>query len=435
MSQGREILFGGVGSEIAQSQEASDPSGGPTLPPDEEAAEPRRYEVRFDWPSFGWNPRRGGVASEPMFVEVHDPSGKKNWFQIHEQAYIQLSSSEEMRAEFGDPDKGATLEQAWRTTFLQLGYFPTCLLASGRPPVSTAKIRQTVLIPPSQLVEILARAFASVPRCAIVTFVFDSRMGHCITLFDHDPSTSSFIFHDPWPKYHYPHRSLLCRENNAAGVAAVPTDGLWRITESELRSVVFATFVFPSTWAELSGVKYKVPYLEFKASEFWDFFNVQEQVRQEYTDKWAIVHLKTGGFRDEIELQVLLDMLYSPERIHSATLGLRRRWIMGEPWGVNPYACDVAKSFVAALTPEPDREYAEPLIEGLWALADPESARSLAEQRKNLPAADSPSVDQLLTTYLGGQPENSVHMPFSLLNAKNVDRKGESWLELKFSLW
>jgi hypothetical protein len=402
VSQEREILFGGAHAGITQSPQARNALGEST--------------------PFGGGPATGSTLS----IEVPDPSGELKWYQIIEQALFQLTSTEEGRAKYGDPNKGATLEQAWRAQFLVTGCNAVCILASERPSVPTAGIPKTVLMPTSQLVQTLARAYASLPRLGVQTFVFDGRVGHCITLLDHDPSTSSFVYHDPWPG-----RSLLCSENNAAGVAATATDkGYWRITESELRLVIFAIFLWPSEWAELTGTKYKVPYPEFEKSEFWSFFNLHEQLREESSGTSAVVHLKTGGFSDEIQLKVTLDELDVAERILSATLSLRRAWIMGEPWGVNPFALDITKSFLEALAPDPDRSDFQPLIEGLWALRSPEDARALIAQGKN-----SPAVNQLLSTYVGGQAESNIFMAFSHLAINNVEREGEPWLTLDLTLW
>jgi hypothetical protein len=142
------------------------------------------------------------------------------------------------------------------------------------------------------------------------------------------------------------------------------------------------------------------------------------------------VHLKTGGFSDEIQLKVTLDELDVAERILSATLSLRRAWIMGEPWGVNPFALDITKSFLETLAPDPDRSDFQPLIEGLWALRSPEDARALIAQGKN-----SPAVNQLLSTYVGGQAESNIFMAFSHLAINNVEREGEPWLTLDLTLW
>src|SRR5215210_982766 len=264
----------------------------------------------------------GAIPVGTQSVEVRDPSGKLQWWQILEQAFLQLTSTEEGRAKYGDPNKGATLEQAWRAQFALAGIQQVCLLATnGRPPRRTADIPQTVRLPPPQLVETLARLFTA-SSTAVQTFVLlDDRNGHCVVLLGHDPSTRSFVYHDPWPG-----RSLLCRENNAFGVAAEPAEeGRWRITEAELGTVISAVFMFPTDWADLTGVTYKVTYAQLKTSEFWSFFNLREVGRREDPYARTTELLETGGFGNEIDLQIQLD---ASERIRGAVLALRRSWVM-----------------------------------------------------------------------------------------------------------
>jgi hypothetical protein len=65
-----------------------------------------------------------------------------------EKAFVQLTATPEGRAQYGDPNKGGTLEQAWRAQFASTGMFQVCLLATGRPKVGTAGIPKVVLLSP-----------------------------------------------------------------------------------------------------------------------------------------------------------------------------------------------------------------------------------------------------------------------------------------------
>ena len=394
MEQPNEICFGGIAAPVPAKDEVSNTSSSNVV-----------------------------ISGDKITVTVEDPTHKLQWWEILEKAFVQLTTTEENRELYGDPNRGATLEQAWRAQFLVTGMFQVCLMASGRSAVPTAAIRRTVMFTPSDLVQTLARAFTLDSRFACMTFVFDSHMGHCITLLGHDPSTSSFVYHDPWPV-----RSLLCRENNAADVAAEPAEGgAWRITASELVTIIFATFIWPTTWADLTGVSYKITYSQLKNSDFWAFFNLHEVSRDkepmdyDWIDR-TIVFLETGGFPEEIKLQVQLD---ASERIRQAVLALHRPWMIGKPWGINPFALDIAKSFLDALTPNQDRGDVEPLIEGIRNLPH------ILRDHQAVPRA----VEQLLLTYLGLQSESTTNMTFSRLIAANVDWEGETWLRLTLELY
>lgn len=379
---------------------------------------PEPGEIRFR------GPKGGPKAGSTVRVTVSDPSGQMRWWQILEQAYVQLASTEEGRARYGDPDRGATVEQAWRVQFAVSGVSQVCVLASGRPPVPTADIPRTVLMTPAQLVDSLIRAFALPDRVAVQTFVFDGRMGHSITLLRYEPVTGSFVFLDPWPA-----RSLLCRENNAAGVAAEPVEGqLWRMTAAELRTVIFAVFIWPTIWADLTGVPHRLTLAGLASSEFWSFFRVREVGRtQGPGDAEATeLTLAPGGFQQEIALAVTID---AAERVRRASLALRRRWVTGPPHGVNPFALDITKSFLGAMIPEPDRGDVAPLLSGLALVRDQQAVRAML-QNGETPRA----VMELMLTYLGVHPKSTTLMTFSNVDAENVERDGEPWLAMEIRL-
>jgi hypothetical protein len=355
-------------------------------------------------------------------TKVRPRSATPSWWEILEEAFFQLTSTADGRALYGDPNKGATLEQAYRAQFAISGVDQVCLLATGRPRAGTASIPRTVLLSPTALVETLARAFTLDPHGAAQLFVYDGRSGHSITLLGHDAATKSFTYHDPWPG-----RSLLCEEQNAAGVAAQPAeDGRWRITAKELNDVIFAAFIWPTVWADLTGVSYAISYEALMASEFRSFFHLRERERVPISDNRTRVRLETGGFAEFITLHVELD---ENGRLRSGTLELTRSWMIGPPYGINPFALDIAKSFIAALTPPPDVEDAKELVGAIWSLRAPPSPNWLEEQRQK-PAAGT----ELILAYLGVVPESSSFMPFSRLEAANVELGGTPVFRLTMAL-
>jgi hypothetical protein len=55
------------------------------------------------------------------------------WLKALTAAADELRSAPEGREKYGDPVRGATLQQAWRMQFAMSGFFKVCLLASGQP--------------------------------------------------------------------------------------------------------------------------------------------------------------------------------------------------------------------------------------------------------------------------------------------------------------
>jgi hypothetical protein len=370
-----------------------------------------------------------GIASLPRTNEEFQQryadrlERRPAWFKVLEAAMLQMRSTPEGRQTYGDPERGATLPQAWRTQFAMSGFFQVCLLARGRPSTPVDDIPQVVLIAPADLVAALARGFDEIHPFSAQLFVYDGRMGHSITAMGHDAQSGTFTYHDPWPD-----RSLLCREFNSAGVDAQPADdGLWTITDAELARVIFAAFVMPTAWAHLSGQQFRVDYAALQQTDFWKFFHLREAGRESAENGRTRVTVQPGGFKQELSLHLELD---ADERVRESSLGLRRGWVVGPPHGLNPFAVDIAKSFVGAFLPDPDRAEGEAYVQALRGLrADAQALFARREQ----PDLSLPEEFQL--TYLGLRQSSTVLLPYCRIDAENAERNGEPWLTIEIDLY
>lgn len=177
--------------------------------------------------------------------------GIKNAFDIIEQAFFQLTSTDEGKELYGDPNKGATIEQAWRTSGIYTGKWPVCLLVTNRPNVPVDAISRLIRINSSQIIKIFKDLFSITKKIGIQVLYFDGKIGHSIALINYNKSSSRFIFHDPCPEV-----SLLKKEYNYANVDAIKVDSqIWSITDEELENIVFAAFVAENFWAEITQKK------------------------------------------------------------------------------------------------------------------------------------------------------------------------------------
>jgi hypothetical protein len=80
------------------------------------------------------------------------------------------------------------------------------------------------------------------------TLVNDGRSGHAIKVVGTE-EPDRFVFHDPWPG-----RSLLCGENNTAGIDVEErADHKWEISDGDLEKVIVAAFVQPRLWEALAA--------------------------------------------------------------------------------------------------------------------------------------------------------------------------------------
>ena len=147
-------------------------------------------EIRFG----GAAPHPGGATAEKGAAslprnnqEFHQRyaealARRPTWLKVLQQAADQLRSTPEGRTAYGDPERGATLPQAWNMQFAVFGYFKFCLLARGRPATPTEGIPEVVLIAPTDLTNALARGFTELEGFNAQLFVHDGRSGHSVTL-------------------------------------------------------------------------------------------------------------------------------------------------------------------------------------------------------------------------------------------------------------
>jgi hypothetical protein len=369
-----------------------------------DAADPGDLEeLRFGGPAI--------LSSTEVTVPSPATGPGLTWWQVMEQAFIQLSSTDEGRELYGDPMKGGTLAQTCRVTEALLGIHPVCLVVAGVPRVLTEGIARLVSLDREGLVANLVRLFTKVPEAAVQVCENDGRSGHSITLTGWDADRSRFLYHDPWPG-----DSLLATQNNIAGVSAQPEgDRTWSITDAELRLVIVAAILFPRYWAKVSDIPAAVTRAELTTTDFWSFFRVHEIGVVHGDDGGVTYQLKTGGFQEFVDLEL---RAAATDEIASAELMLNSSWVIGPPMGISPFALDIAGSFLRTLMPPPDREAMAPLLDDLSGLGNP---MSMKEKLMSASFSASPS-GRLIAAYTGLVAETQLAFDYSTLTVATVAR-------------
>src|ERR1051326_2211758 len=167
----------------------------------------------------------GGFSKLPPKIaefKKPKPGERPLWYEVYEAAFNELRSTEEGKRLYGDPEKGATLEQIWRTSAVLTGKHPVCLLSTEQPAVETGEIDRVIKMNSKEVVDSLIGMCGRNEIKATTILYHDGHMGHCIYFRDYDDETSRLIYHDPWPG-----DSLLCKDYNAAGIDAKPHNGYW----------------------------------------------------------------------------------------------------------------------------------------------------------------------------------------------------------------
>src|SRR5207253_8370933 len=114
------------------------------------------------------------------------PGERPLWVELIEEAFIKLTSTDEGKELYGDPNKGATLEQAWRANGLLTGKLPLCLLSTEQPSVPSDEIDRVIKMGSKEIVDVLIDLFGMNERVAFPILFHDGHMGHSVTLLEYD---------------------------------------------------------------------------------------------------------------------------------------------------------------------------------------------------------------------------------------------------------
>lgn len=163
-------------------------------------------------------------------------------------------------------------------------------------------------------------------------------------------------------------------------------------------------------------------YDELKKTDFWSVLHITESEAQPLENNQTVITLKPGWFGSEIHLKITTD---ASKQIRKGELSVKRSWVTGPPYGLNPMAIDTVRSFLSAVIPPHDREQVASLLQALAAMQTPELATPLLREgpRKSW-------LHEALFTYLG--PSTSCRAPFrcSDLSMANTTHGDSDWLHL-----
>jgi hypothetical protein len=363
----------------------------------------------------------GGVPNVPgpeVFAKVQE--GWAPEVKAFRAAYEQFARDPRSKGLYPDlGGKGATIEQIWNYMTI-FGVEPYCFLARPMPADQIQGIRRLEQCSPQELIKSLARLGGYYAKMSVVTLIYDGSFGHCIYLKAHAPDRDRFIYFDPWPA-----RSLLCEENNSAGVAAQPESppggalghiDRWSVTSAELASVIVASMLRPADWARLREINFNIYYDQWKDSDFFKFFHIR--MLDEKTDGSITQRTFTAGpFKGPVTLVV---RSIGNGQICSAKLSMEKNWFVQHIL----MALDLSRSFVLAFSPPPDRACYSELCESMSKFTDPSVHDSVSQQKYSL----------ALQAFIGMREKGDIITDFATLWIANTVQEEQAFLELGFEL-
>jgi len=170
-------------------------------------------------------------------------------------------------------------------------------------------------------------------------------------------------------------------------------------------------------------------YAQLKTSEFFSFFHVTEVGREHEPDGTTIVRLEPGGFKEFIDIELRLDAL---SNVRQGRLLLDREWV-GDQNRINPFAKDIAKSFLSALAPKADQGRMAVFADALRNLAGTED-RYLKRSQPNSPERADRTVDaevlHAVGVFVGTEHQLDVKLTASELRLSNIDEEGRSRVQM-----
>lgn len=253
-----------------------------------------------------------------------------------------------------DLEHGLSMQQNWLMAQLTAQATLVCVINTLQPPQPTDRITRIFNLNGDGIIEMLRQLFRAKPDLMMSAGVYDGdAIAHVITL-QGVAATGNILFHDPWPG-----RSLLCQENNSAGVSAELAPGeshVWMLPSGSMAAVIHYVLVpqpdldaiIESRLAEQAHADV----VAIEASEFFQWFHLEKADSQTQGSARAYDYRPSGPmFRETVILRIVIT---EGQGLTGARLILHRSFVDSPRAGV--FAADLAKSFVLFLSKEPNAQ-------------------------------------------------------------------------------
>jgi hypothetical protein len=167
-------------------------------------------------------------------------------------------------------------------------------------------------------------------------------------------------------------------------------------------------------------------YEDLRKTDLFEFFHFSESGRKRVSGDMQEIHLKPGGFQEFIDITMMIDR---SQTVHEGVLFLDRDWI-GGPMTISPFGKDLAKSFIAAVTPEADKERAERVISTIWNIQGSSDRVISIQPQSPKDLVAEPPIEELENVYLGIEKKFEMTLKESCIKIENVVDVGRDRLRI-----
>jgi len=174
------------------------------------------------------------------------------------------------------------------------------------------------------------------------------------------------------------------------------------------------------------GGLFLMTYEELQKTELFSFFNFTESGRKSAPDGYQVIHYKPGGFQEFIDVKMKIDR---SQLVQEGVLYLDRDWI-GGPMTVSPFGKNLAKSFIAAICPNVDKEKAERIVSTIWNLRGSNDQIISTQPEGSENGTEDIPIEELEQVYLGITKKFELVCEKSCITIENVMDVGRKRLKI-----
>ncbi len=167
-------------------------------------------------------------------------------------------------------------------------------------------------------------------------------------------------------------------------------------------------------------------YEDLQKTDFFSFFNFSESGRKPVSGGLQEIYLKPGGFPEFIDVRMKVDQ---SQILHEGVLYLDRDWI-GGPMTVSPVGKDLAKSFIAAITPPVDREKADRVVSTIWNIHGSSGTVIPLQYQSSKELNSESPFEKLENVYFGVEEKFEMTLKESCIKVENVVDVGRKRLKI-----